>query len=257
MYKRQVLALNEKLVQFDGTKPFVEIKVGPDKFERRDISVGISDGIKIEVKDGVDAIINLGAGLDARPYRLNLPENLEWIEVDHPNIIAHKNETLKLERPKCKLTRIQLDLADRQKRKTFFDSAVPHAEKVLILTEGVIVYLSPEQVAEISNDLSAQPRFKYWVAEYLHPRVYRHLKNPAHAKKMKNAPFKFFPDDWFGYFKNLGWIEKETRCSGEIATEFKRKQPMPIWAALLMAILPKKTKEKSFRVAGYVIFKRG
>jgi len=53
--RNQVLALNEKLVQFDGTKPFVEIKVGPDKFERRDISVGISDGIKIEVKDGVDA----------------------------------------------------------------------------------------------------------------------------------------------------------------------------------------------------------
>ena len=33
------------------------------------------------IKDGVDAVINLGAGLDARPYRMNLPENLQWIEV--------------------------------------------------------------------------------------------------------------------------------------------------------------------------------
>lgn len=53
--RTQVLALNEKLVQFDGDKPFVEILVGPNQFERRDISVGISDGIKIEVKSGVDA----------------------------------------------------------------------------------------------------------------------------------------------------------------------------------------------------------
>ncbi len=50
-----VLALNEKLVQFEGDKPYVEVKVADGKFERRDLTVGISDGIKIEVKDGVDA----------------------------------------------------------------------------------------------------------------------------------------------------------------------------------------------------------
>ncbi|HTJ81605.1 MAG TPA: efflux RND transporter periplasmic adaptor subunit, partial [Polyangiaceae bacterium] len=53
--KTQVLAVDEKLVQFAGDKPYVEVKTGPTTFERRDISVGISDGIKIEVKDGIDA----------------------------------------------------------------------------------------------------------------------------------------------------------------------------------------------------------
>jgi HlyD family secretion protein len=52
--KTGVLAVNEKLVQFEGEKPFVEVKTGPNKFERRDLEVGISDGIKIEVKSGVD-----------------------------------------------------------------------------------------------------------------------------------------------------------------------------------------------------------
>ena len=52
--KAGVLALNEKLVQFDGDKPFVEVLVASNRFERRDITVGISDGIKIEVKSGVD-----------------------------------------------------------------------------------------------------------------------------------------------------------------------------------------------------------
>jgi HlyD family secretion protein len=51
----QVLALDEKLLSFEHDKPYVEVMVGPDKFERRDLEVGISDGIKVEVKSGVDA----------------------------------------------------------------------------------------------------------------------------------------------------------------------------------------------------------
>ena len=53
--KSGVLALSESLLQFEGEKPYVEIEVGPGKFERRDLVLGISDGINIEVKDGVSA----------------------------------------------------------------------------------------------------------------------------------------------------------------------------------------------------------
>lgn len=53
--KQQVLSVDEKLLQFDAGKPYVEVKVAPDRFERRNLEVGISDGIKIEVKSGVDA----------------------------------------------------------------------------------------------------------------------------------------------------------------------------------------------------------
>tara|TARA_R110001583_G_scaffold23732_6_gene87204 strand:- start:6181 stop:7293 length:1113 start_codon:yes stop_codon:yes gene_type:complete len=50
-----VLALKEALVQFDPDtkKPFVEIETGEQDFERRDIQLGISDGIFVEVKSGV------------------------------------------------------------------------------------------------------------------------------------------------------------------------------------------------------------
>ncbi len=50
----QVLALNEKLVQFEGKQPFVEVEVGPGQFERRDVELGLSDGIKIELKGGIE-----------------------------------------------------------------------------------------------------------------------------------------------------------------------------------------------------------
>ena len=50
-----VLAIKEALVQYDPKtkKPFVEVAVGEQKFERRDIELGLSDGIFVEVKDGV------------------------------------------------------------------------------------------------------------------------------------------------------------------------------------------------------------
>jgi HlyD family secretion protein len=52
-----VLAVKEALVQFDSTtkKPFVEVATGDQEFERRDIELGISDGIFVEVKSGVNA----------------------------------------------------------------------------------------------------------------------------------------------------------------------------------------------------------
>ena len=50
-----VLAVKEALVQFDSTtkKPFVEVATGEQQFERRDIELGISDGIYVEVKSGL------------------------------------------------------------------------------------------------------------------------------------------------------------------------------------------------------------
>jgi HlyD family secretion protein len=50
-----VIAIKEALVQFDPDtkKPFVEIKKGDKIFERKDIETGISDGIYVEVKNGI------------------------------------------------------------------------------------------------------------------------------------------------------------------------------------------------------------
>ena len=50
-----VLSIKEALVQFDEEtkKPYVEIKTGDKQFERKDIVLGISDGIHVEVKEGL------------------------------------------------------------------------------------------------------------------------------------------------------------------------------------------------------------
>lgn len=50
-----VLTIKEALVQFDAKtqEPFVEVETGDQEFERRDLELGISDGIQVEVKDGI------------------------------------------------------------------------------------------------------------------------------------------------------------------------------------------------------------
>ena len=53
--REQVLALDEGLLQFEGEKPYVEVETAPQKFERREIETGISDGIKIEIVSGLTA----------------------------------------------------------------------------------------------------------------------------------------------------------------------------------------------------------
>ena len=50
-----VMAVKEALVQYDPKTqlPFVEIEVGDQQFERRDLELGVSDGIQVEVKSGI------------------------------------------------------------------------------------------------------------------------------------------------------------------------------------------------------------
>ena len=56
--------------------------------------------IEREVQQGADMVINLAAGLDSRPYRMQLPASLRWIEIDLPDMLNYKQEVLAAERPR-------------------------------------------------------------------------------------------------------------------------------------------------------------
>lgn len=212
--------------------------------------------IQAAIKEGVDTIINLGAGMDTRPYRMTLPKNLRWIEVDYSNIIQHKNLTLKAVVPNCKLERLEVDLADDKKRKEFLSKAGGEAKSALVLTEGVVPYLTEEQVTKLAKDLHAQPSIKYWVAEYFNPQVYRPLKSEVRTGKMKKAPFQFFPPDWFAFFEKSGWVQKEIKYAGEVGLQHGRPIPMPFIAKIFRVILAKQIDAKAGRMSGYVLFKK-
>ena len=49
-----VLSIDEGLLLFEDAKPFVEVETSEQKFEKREVSTGLSDGIHIEVLSGID-----------------------------------------------------------------------------------------------------------------------------------------------------------------------------------------------------------
>jgi HlyD family secretion protein len=51
--KKQVLAIREALVQYENAKPFVEVETTTQTFVKKEVKLGLSDGIKVEVLGGV------------------------------------------------------------------------------------------------------------------------------------------------------------------------------------------------------------
>jgi HlyD family secretion protein len=49
------LSISEALVKFEKGQTYVEVETTPQHFERRDVKLGLSDGINVEVLSGVDA----------------------------------------------------------------------------------------------------------------------------------------------------------------------------------------------------------
>ena len=53
--RENVSSLDEAVIQYDleTKKPFVEVEVGDQRFERREISLGLADGINVEIISGL------------------------------------------------------------------------------------------------------------------------------------------------------------------------------------------------------------
>ncbi len=195
----------------------------------------IDDYIRWAIAQGVDTILNLGAGLDTRPYRLDLPESLVWIEADYPHIVQFKENRLLKESPRCQLERVKLDLANLSERRKLLASVNARAKQMLILTEGVVPYLSAEEVASLADDLKTLDHARYWIVEYISPQAskYRHRRM---NRLMQNAPFKFAPEDWFGFFEEHGWRCREVHYLWDESKRLHRPIQLPLFLRLIYLI---------------------
>jgi len=218
----------------------------------------IDDFIRGAIVEGVDTILNLGAGLDTRPYRMELPESLRWIEVDYPHVVELKESRLSGETPRCRLERMRLDLTNVDARRTFLDEVATQAKKILVLTEAVTPYLSEDAVASLGADLRSRDSIVYWVVDYFSPASYEYRRRSGTIKSMENAPFLFEPEDYFGFFMRLGWKPKETRYFATEAEQLHRPAPFPYVARVTMRILgffaSPERRRKMKQYAGFVLF---
>jgi methyltransferase (TIGR00027 family) len=217
----------------------------------------IDDYIKQAIAEGVDTVLNLGAGLDTRPYRMDLPSTLTWIEADYPEMIEYKAERLASETPKCCLERAKIDLGDDAARRAMLASVDVRTQKLLVLTEGVVPYLTNEQVAALAGDLRSLSHISFWIADYFSPEVVRFRQRAGIQRKLRNAPFQFRPGDWFGFFAERGWRSREARYLPEEGERLGRAIPLRPWQRVLGGIrflFASSTRRNGFRrFSGYVL----
>jgi len=188
-----------------------------------------------QIAQGVDMVVNLAAGLDARPYRLALPPALQWIEVDLPDLLAYKEEILANEKPTCHLERVRLDLQNVAARREWFAQIGQRANRALIITEGLLIYLSAEEVGALAEDLAKQPSFQRWIIDIASPGLLQMLqKNIGAQVRQAGAPFKFAPEEGPGFFSRFGWNPVDVRSILKTAARLKR---LTFWMRLA-ALMP-------------------
>jgi methyltransferase (TIGR00027 family) len=178
-----------------------------------------------EVADGADTVINLAAGLDTRPWRMALPTTLRWFDVDLPVILDYKRDILAGEAPKCRYEARAADLRDGPTRRALLAELGAGATRALVVTEGLLIYLEAEQVAELGRDLAATPTVKTWLIDLASPALMKMMEKRHWGPHLRagNAPFRFAPEEGTAFFEPLGWREAEYRSIWEEAARLKRE----------------------------------
>ena len=175
-----------------------------------------------EIAAGADLIVNLAAGLDARPYRLALPANLQWVEIDLPEIIAYKEQVLAGDSPTCRLRRIVLDLLDEHKRRDELSSLCRRANRAIVLSEGLLIYLSAEEVASLAGDL-AGVGFQRWITDLASPALLALMHQEMSEQVSEaGAPYRFAPADGPDFFRSCGWLPTDVRSLFRTAAQLQR-----------------------------------
>ncbi len=204
--------------------------------------------VAAQVRQGTDMVVNLAAGLDTRPYRMDLRRSLRWIEVDLPAMIDYKEQVLSGEKAACELKRVRLDLSTRNARRELFAELGRSATKVLVLSEGLVIYLTRDEVGTLARDLAAQASFKNWMLDLISPGLLKMQENLGAPLTAAGSPLKFGPEEGPGFFLPFGWEPTEVHSLLKTAARLKRLT----FGMRLAALLPESNGKQGSRPWGAV-----
>ena len=197
--------------------------------------------------DRIDTVLDLAAGLDARPWRLALPPALRWLDVDLPDMLDYKQSILGGERTTCVYEPHRVDLADGFARRELFRMVGATSKRVLVITEGLLIYLQPDQVTNLARDLHDIPAMQFWLSDLASPGLLKMMeKNWAPALRTGNAPLHFGPADGPAFFAALGWKEVEYYSTFHEGRRLGRTMRLG-WLWVLLNKLAPPAKQAEFR----------
>ena len=202
-------------------------------------------------------VVNLAAGLDARPWRLALPPELRWVDVDFADVLEYKAGVIGAAPAACHYEAAAADLTDRAARGALFARLGATGLRTLVVTEGLLVYLDPAEVDALGRDLHAVPSFTHWIIDLANPTLLQWMSRSwGRAVAQGNAPFKFGPAEGVEFFRPAGWRAATVRWGSDESRRLKREmRGMWLWR-LLSRLHPAEKREQYRRMSAYALLER-
>jgi O-methyltransferase involved in polyketide biosynthesis len=188
---------------------------------------------------------------------MELPPALRWVDVDFPAMIEYKTHELRAETPRCRYDAVAADLSNAAERREVLNRVAGGASRVLILAEGLLIYLTEEQVRALATDLAAMPGARWWFIDLASARLLEWM-NRSWGKSVQagTARFMFAPKEGTKFFDPTGWTEERFISSTDAAKRLNRQMKgMWLWQ-LIGKLYPRRIREQMKRFSGYVLLKR-
>jgi methyltransferase (TIGR00027 family) len=212
--------------------------------------------------ENIDVVLNLGAGLDTRPYRLDLPPDLQWIEVDCLDILEYKAEQLKNILPVCGVQRIEVDLTNSVQRNSVFAQVNWESDRVLVIAEGLLAYLTESQVIDLAKDLHNCYGFNWWLFDLSSPFALEKSRSYSPQQLFDQyfadgqPTFLFAPAAGKEFFAPYGWKVKSFRSVWSELCRLHQSRGVSLYSGLMMRTSAPDQWRAVTEESGFVVLKR-
>lgn len=194
-------------------------------------TVEIDDGLRAMARR--DQVVIVGAGLDARAYRMRELERSVVFEVDHPASQAQKRRRIGARAPCAREVRyVAVDLSRRDLGEALADAGHVSAVPTAWVFEGVITYLEPREVekaiASMARRSAAGSRL---LATYNEPSFMRGLLGSFTARVGEPQRASFSREAMRGLLAERGFFVVSDRDGLERAARWRpRTRPIDrVW----------------------------
>ena len=164
---------------------------------------------------------------------------------------------MRSEKPVCDYEAIAADLTNEPVRDAVFAQAGRNARSMLVISEGLLIYLSEQEVVSLATALHGISAARYWTTDIASPMLLKWMRKTWGKSVDKgNAPFKFGPEDSATFFKSVGWRETVFKSAMAEAQRLNREM-RGMWFWRFMArFMPASRREAMRRMSGFLLLER-
>jgi methyltransferase (TIGR00027 family) len=158
----------------------------------------------------IATVLSVGCGLDARPWRLELPPELRWIEVDFAEMLDYKDALMAGETPHCRRERLVADVTDPAQRQAIFAAA--GSEPSLMITEGLLMYLPAGSVEALAAEARRATGIEQWISDIMTAAFGRAIQLDRNRPVQNvQAPDALMGDQILEVVQRNGWATEARR----------------------------------------------